>query len=319
MRIAFECKNERPPIGVQKIDEFVGKLKDVGIPLQNGVYVSASGYTEGAIERAQKEGIRVFTLEGLTKEGLSAILYEAFQAVVFLIADLAQLTIEYAEETGCSEHPYMFFNDKGEFCGYLHHFIWDAWRKGLLPFSIGEHPLDLQVPPNLYHMINEELKLIESINIKLQITGFVIGFPGRAEHFLLLDAANKSLERTKLSVNFDTPEGRYPVTAIRTEEEMKFFLERPEAIKVINRVRLPRMRTDRGVYWPPSDRMLSVMFEKVRAYQASETPELAFEDLGQFEGTDLSTAWEPISEKYFIFSRSWLGCTRIEREDSAGQ
>lgn len=100
---------------------------------------------------------------------------------------------------------------------------------------------------------------------------------------------------------------------------MKSFIERPEAIKVINRVRLPRMRTDSGVYWPPSDRILSVMFEKVRAYQAGEAPELAFEDLREFEGTDLSTAWEPISEKYFIVSRTWLGCTRIERKDSADQ
>ena len=110
VRIAFECKNERSLIGTQKIDEFIGKLNDVGIPLQYGVYVSASGYTKDAIERAKKEDIRVLLLEGLTKEGLSAILYEAFQAVVFLIADIAQFTIRYTEETGCSEHPYMFFN-----------------------------------------------------------------------------------------------------------------------------------------------------------------------------------------------------------------
>ncbi|HSB10250.1 MAG TPA: restriction endonuclease, partial [Blastocatellia bacterium] len=62
MRIAFECKNERSAVGVQKLDEFIGKLKDVGIPPQNGVYVSASGYTAGAIERAQKEGVRALKL-----------------------------------------------------------------------------------------------------------------------------------------------------------------------------------------------------------------------------------------------------------------
>ncbi len=268
---------------------------------------------------AQKEGIRVRTLEGLTKEGLSAILYEAFQAVVFVIADIAQLTIHYTEETGWSEHPYMFFTDKGEFCGYLHHFIWDGWRKGLLPFALGEHPLDLQIPPNLYHLVKEELKLIESISIKLKITGFVIGFPGKAEYFSLLDAANKSLERTKLNVNFDTPTGQYPINIMYTEEELKSFMERPEAVRVINRVRLPRIRTDRGVYWPPSDRMLSIMFNKVRAYQTGETLELSFEDLGQFEGTDLNIAWEPVSEKYLMSSRTWLVCARVERKSSADQ
>src|SRR5581483_3827416 len=81
VQIAVECKNESKPIGVQKIDEFIGKLKDVGIPCKQGIYVSASGYTEGAIERAIKEGIKPFTLVGLTKEGLSAVLLEAFQAI----------------------------------------------------------------------------------------------------------------------------------------------------------------------------------------------------------------------------------------------
>ena len=202
VRLAFECKNERSPIGVKRVDEFIGRLKDVGIPPQHGVLVSASGYTKDAIGRGERESIRLLTLAGLTKEGLSSILYEVFQAVVFLMVDIAQLAIGYKEETGASEHPYMFFNDSGEFCGYLHHFVWDAWRKGLLPFSIGEHALDLGVPPNLYHVINKELRQIESISIKLKITGFVISFPGKAEHLLLLDAKDKSSQARETKRDF---------------------------------------------------------------------------------------------------------------------
>src|SRR5262249_49938492 len=36
MRLAFECKNERGPVGRDKIDAFDGKLRDVGIPTQQG-------------------------------------------------------------------------------------------------------------------------------------------------------------------------------------------------------------------------------------------------------------------------------------------
>src|SRR4051794_40207647 len=58
VRLAIECKNEKDPIGVERIDAFIGKLKDVGIPVQQGIYISASGYTAGAIRRARVEGIR---------------------------------------------------------------------------------------------------------------------------------------------------------------------------------------------------------------------------------------------------------------------
>src|SRR3712207_2531643 len=54
VRVAIECKNEAKKIGSPEIDAFVGKLQHVGIPPQLGIYVSTSGYTGGAIERARK-------------------------------------------------------------------------------------------------------------------------------------------------------------------------------------------------------------------------------------------------------------------------
>jgi len=42
VRVAIECKNEKEPIGVQKVGEFIDRLLDVGIPTQLGIYVSAS-------------------------------------------------------------------------------------------------------------------------------------------------------------------------------------------------------------------------------------------------------------------------------------
>jgi len=45
VRIAIECKNEAEKNDVEYIDAFVGKLDDVGIPHQHGIFISVSGYT----------------------------------------------------------------------------------------------------------------------------------------------------------------------------------------------------------------------------------------------------------------------------------
>lgn len=71
IRIAIECKNWAKKIGAPAIDEFLGKLEDVGIPPALGVYVSASGYTRGAVRRAGKSGIRVLEITGLDEERIS--------------------------------------------------------------------------------------------------------------------------------------------------------------------------------------------------------------------------------------------------------
>ncbi len=49
VQMAVECKNEAEAIGSPKIDAFIGKLQHVGIPPQQGIYISANGYTTGAI------------------------------------------------------------------------------------------------------------------------------------------------------------------------------------------------------------------------------------------------------------------------------
>src|SRR5713101_2183236 len=68
VRIAIECKNEKDPVGIQRIDEFLGKLNDVGIPPSHAVFVSPVGYTGPALERAAKAGIRTLQLDGLTQD-----------------------------------------------------------------------------------------------------------------------------------------------------------------------------------------------------------------------------------------------------------
>ena len=41
IRFAIECKNVEKPVGSPLIDQFCGKLRDVGIPCSYGIFVSA--------------------------------------------------------------------------------------------------------------------------------------------------------------------------------------------------------------------------------------------------------------------------------------
>src|SRR6266487_2000361 len=80
IRIAIECKNYKSVIGAPKIDAFVGKLEQIGIPSQHGVFVAAGGFTADAIDRAKEAGIKTLILTGLTKDRLAVEIFSAVQA-----------------------------------------------------------------------------------------------------------------------------------------------------------------------------------------------------------------------------------------------
>lgn len=84
VHFAFECKNETKPTGLDKIDEFIGKLKDVGIPTHQGIFVSASRFTKPAISRAQDAGLTALLLKDTT-EKLPNFLRHAFQSIIFFV------------------------------------------------------------------------------------------------------------------------------------------------------------------------------------------------------------------------------------------
>jgi hypothetical protein len=51
LKIAVECKLYKRRLGIGKVDEFVGKLLDLKV--QHGVLYCVSGFTDGAIKRAE--------------------------------------------------------------------------------------------------------------------------------------------------------------------------------------------------------------------------------------------------------------------------
>jgi Restriction endonuclease len=115
MRVAIECKNEKEIVGAPKIDAFVGKLLDIGIPPQHGVYVAVRGFTRGAIARAKFAGIRTLVLTGLDESRLEAVVQDAVQAVVFLWAIATNWSIvnNVSADLDRPEELALFVDEKG--------------------------------------------------------------------------------------------------------------------------------------------------------------------------------------------------------------
>jgi hypothetical protein len=306
IRFAIECKNERSPIGSMKIDQFVGKLLDVGIPPQQGIFVSANGYKRTGIERAKEAGMTALTLRGLTDEGLSAVLIEAFQAIIFLLADIVRITIIDDDKSDKPQFMPVFVDSAGEPCGSVSDLIWLCWINGRIPALIGEHSVELTAPQG-WHPIREGRSLhITKMTADLRISGLVITLLGKAERFSLLNASTGALEKVSVNAEFHPTSTQFPVTAFHTEEELISFLDRPETVRITQRIRLPKINIG-TIFWPPSERVSVAMIDRFHAFQTGQTNTMpTFDDLKDIEGTDLWSAFEPIWQNHPLI-RNWKG------------
>jgi hypothetical protein len=295
VQIAIECKNKKEVVGSPKIDAFIGKLSDIGIPARHGIYVSASGYSGGAIERASQAGIKPLVLTGLSKDSLSTAVVEAFQSIVYLLPEV--LNIHVANGVGNTLNSFqmlMFYDEQGQTCGSIPDLIWQSWLNGQLPLSIGEHDIPITIPAGWHQVIDGKIEPVLSVSAKLRILGLVVTVSGKARQHLLVDASTKKPEKFKVDASFETDKTTFPVTAIQTEEQLKAFVERPGAVKLsIGRIALPRIHIG-PMYWPPSERVGQIVIEKMRAFEAGKTSDPRPFNLAEIEGMDMQAIWEPI-------------------------
>src|SRR5262245_35836829 len=91
IRLPIECKNYSNRISAGQIDEFKGRVEDVGLSPRNAIYVCVSGYSRDAGRRARDYGIKLFTLEGLTEDRLSSEVYQAFMSNVFFFLQVERV------------------------------------------------------------------------------------------------------------------------------------------------------------------------------------------------------------------------------------
>ncbi len=129
IHMAIECKNENKRIGVGYIDAFIGKLEDVGIPANLGIFVSVSDFTKGAIRRAQKAGIKLMLLEDVSQELLASV-GEALQSLVYILLTITNIEVNNNIGSGSTDEI-LFFRDKnGKVCGSVADLVWLKWKSG---------------------------------------------------------------------------------------------------------------------------------------------------------------------------------------------
>lgn len=297
LRVAIECKNYASPIGVEKIDEFKGKLEDVGIPPQCGIFVSVSGYTRDALDRAAQIGIRPLILTGLTADRLAREVARAFQSITYLLCEVARIQVTSEVDESEADALLLLEDELGNPCGHLADLIWAQWRDGLVPRELGEYEIALDLPQGWHWTISGTM-MPNVARATVRVIGLVITIVGEAQRFALSNALTRSVERLNVRVSFETGQQTFPVTVVHTEAELE-ELKASQAAASFTAVRLPLARIRFGkLYWPPSDRVMAILVQRTHELirQGNDLSDLArlisFEEI---EGTDLSAAFEPIT------------------------
>lgn len=298
VRLAIECKNYSSIIDVPKIDSYVGKLQDIGIATECGIYVSANGFSEGAVERAKEVGITLLILTGLTPDRLASKVFGAIQSVVYLLLEVADISIlNYVDACSNSALLMNVFDNQKRFRATIPDLIWREWIEDRLPNKIGEYKIDVPLPRGSYHLINGMLEPIEAVTARIEIVGLSISLPGRASQHVLINAGDKTLNKFKLQASFDTPQDPLPITRVYSEEALREHIEQQtEKVKLaVGRYQLPRIYYN-SLYWLLSERATKEL-EVLELRCQQEQREVQNEELQQIEGSNLKTVWEPIWEK----------------------
>lgn len=288
VRIPFSCKNEALPIRPSLIDEFIGTLDDVGIPCEHGIFVCVNGYTKGALDRAKAKGIKTLVLQGLTKDRLTSAVSKALQFNVYLLADVTSITVTNKIATTKHGAEFLVFCDRDQqLCGTVLDLIFDRWQKGEPNSVIGEYEIDLDVPNGWHQFVSGKPVEVLEARCTVRITGLVIEISGEVQHHSLVDPVNNLIERSRIAVSFDAPEKgeSLPVSAFSTESDLEVFLKRDSMVRVVSRIRLPRLLC-RNIYYPFSERVARFMLASIK--DADPHP-ISFAGV---EGTDLKAAFE---------------------------
>lgn len=295
----IECKNLKGKVNESTVDAFIGKLKDIGISHNNGVMISASGYTADALDRASTTGIKLLTLTGLTEDRLDSIKSEASQFSVFYLPQVAGISL--TNNVDRIDNPgeiMLFFDEKGEFCGTILDLIWNRWREWTPVPEAGEHQLKLQVPTSWHQVINGKEESVISIDVTLQVWALVLKIPGKASHHTLNNARNNSFERGQINVDFEVPTEKtsLPLQSFRTEAELEAYLDSPELFRLTSRRPLPKIQHMDLFFYPMSQKVVSKLNEELKEIATGKEPSRS--TLMEIEGTDLSAMWEPHCENY---------------------
>ncbi len=292
IRIAIECKNEKGLIGAPKIDAFVGKLDDVGLPSQCGVFVSASGFTGGALRRARKSSIRALVLKGLSPDGLKAKLaITARQAIVFLCLVVEEITY-FTVASMPSRSDLMFQDASGNLAQTIPHLLAQEWTSGGIPGEIGVHEIHLRVPADLVPVFVTLGKRVElatpEIHARVRVVALAHLVEGNGASFQLADPETSVAEKMGFRVTFPALGKDVPLTTIVDKTQLGSLI--PDATIILRTFcKVPRIVYNTA-YWPLSLRAATRLAALSTASMEAPSEAVRFLDI---EEANIRTAWEP--------------------------
>jgi len=296
VRLAIECKNEREITGAPKIDAFVGKLQHVGIPPSHGIFVSAKGFTRGALDRARHAGIRPLVLTGLTEDRLAAVVHEAFQSVIFLLPVVRTWQVASECSSPKSEELFLLRDQQGNVCGTVADLVWRAWLDGAIPRRIGVHRVKLTLPIGWHQIVGgQAIKPVE-FSAEVHVQGVAASVRGTAARHDLINADTKRREKTTITTTFHEQEESFHamLTLLETEEAKSEFLTQQRAlVRVIVEAPLPRLAWN-GMFWPPSDKYIQTASQISPEHWAN--PDNSNELNWKLQGGSFTAMWDPLWE-----------------------
>ena len=304
VRIAIECKNEKKTTDIERIDAFIGKLQDIGIPVQHGVFVSTSRYASGSIEHAKRVGIRTFLFKD-NSDKLAEVVKEAIQSVIYLLLTITNIGIVNDILVTAPWSEVLFFrDDEGKLCGSLPDLVWDKWLKGEIGDSIGDHEVSFLLPTGWHQIIQGQEANIKSIKVNVSVNAIVLTLSGTLNHYQLIDAKDGAIEKNQIKALFNPVPGKYPIYEFRTEQDLSSYLDKQQGIKLsIGRFRLPRIRW-LSIYWPPSKKaMLALARIHQEKTEQGQPFDMSAIPLNEIEGDNLNALWEPIIEDHPFLKR----------------
>lgn len=317
VNIAIECKNKAEPTEIEDIDAFIGKLDDVGIPCQHGIFISASGYTSGAIDRAKEGRIRTLLLTGLTEDHLSEAISKAYQYTVFLLPVVKEICFVTGEPKA-SELP-GFQNENGDICGLLPDLVWFQWQGGQIPAVIGEHKIQLPIPSGWQPIVDGKLtQLLAPSTATIEIVGIVLKLTGKARWHSLIDMYDQKTDKFRLDVDFNIQRlqgKRVTFKHFFTEEKLRAWMEKHGDIRLVSRQKLPRIQLLNKFYYPMSERVAGIVMNRLIAYDAGQIPDPSIFIFNELEGSEMKNVWEPIWKGHYAF---WNQAPRHQAQEKAG-
>lgn len=275
VRFAYQCKNEKEPIGIDKIDSFVGALDDIGIPRIHGTFVCVNGFTSDALKRAKEAGIRTHLVDGLTKDRLRSETIAAVQHSVFLIPKVMKCSL--TNGVGEAEHPAQFFifaDAENKPVGAISDLILGKWLNGEIPAELGEYTFEMEVPEGWYQFFKGEKEIPQKISAEVQVLGVVMTIAGEAETHRLIEAETKKIERFNMNVQFNRfKEGDViPLEIFSDEQQLNDFIEKSGDFRLLTRAELPRIIFN-NIYYPYTGKVLDKMYEQAKRFGNDFSPE----------------------------------------------